>query len=245
MKTCAICGRSEEEVRILKGHVIPRFLDKSKDNRSIFTICMECDQKRAEKEYSLYESYRISENKEFYSSFLKSTLEIEALLDAKLPEQFKKSLYKLLYTNIITSLETYFSDALINIVMSDKSLVRKVIETTPEFKKRKICVSDLYLAYESIEDEVREYLVGVIYHNLAKVKSMYGAVLGVEFPADLSDIYSAIVDRHDLVHRNGKNKDGNSLNIGGSEVSELLIKVRKLVEEINLQLPPISGQKLA
>jgi hypothetical protein len=207
---------------------------------------MDCEMERAEKEYSLYESYIISPNKEFYNTFLQSTFEIEALVEAKLQgSRLRKSLNRLLYANVISALETYLSDAFINIVMSNPALIRKVVETTPEFKKRKFDLSEIYIRYDSLETQVGEYLANVIYHDLAKVKNMYMSVLGIEFPDDLSKMYAAISNRHDVVHRNGKNKNGNTLEIGKEEITALIFISREFVEHINLQLPPISEEKIA
>lgn len=246
MSSCAICDRLGKDVRLLKGHAVPRFLDKSRKNRALFRICIDCEMKRAEKEYSLYESYIISANKEFYNTFLQSTFEIEALIGAKLSdERLRKSLDRLLYANVISVIETYLSDAFINIVMSDPVLIRKMVETTPEFKKRKFDFSEIYFKYESLESEVREYLVSIIYHNLAKVKNMYKSVLNVEFPDDLAKMYTAVINRHDVVHRNGKNKEGDILDIKKEEIVELISSARTFVEHINLQLPSVMEKKSA
>jgi hypothetical protein len=245
MRSCFICGRSGDEVRLRKAHAIPRFLDKSKKNQDIRNICRDCEIKRVEQEYILYQSYAISANKEFYNTFLQSTFEIEALAAANITGRIKISLDRLLYANIIAAVETYLSDAFINIVISNPDLIRKLVETNPEFKKRKFDLSDIYNKYESLESEVREYLVNIIYHNLAKVKNMYKSVLNIDFPSDLSRLYTAIMNRHDIVHRNGKNKEGQLLNVNKKEITELISDSRRFVEHINLQLPILSEQRIA
>lgn len=196
---------------------------------------------RAEREYLLYQSYSISANKEFYKNFLKSTFEIESLAEAQLIDvSLRGSLDRLLYSNVISSLETYLSDALINLVMADSARIRLVVETVPEFKSQKIDLSEIYSKFETMDSLVHEYLVGLIYHNISKVQKIYSSVLGVNFPSDCSDLYVAIQKRHDIVHRNGKNKNGEPLEIAKEDVLNLVTISRKFVDFINVQLPVMS-----
>ncbi len=86
---------------------------------------------------------------------------------------------------------------------------------------------------------VREYLVNIIYHNLSKVQNLYKTVLEIKFPNNLSPIYKAISIRHDIVHRNGKSKDGQALTIKKSDVVTLLNCAREFIADINRQLPQL------
>lgn len=243
MSSCEMCGRGGDEVRLVRGHAIPRFLDKSRSNRGTFKICMECEMIRAEKEYSIAQSLYMSESVEFYKSFLKSTFEIESLSGAKLVDNsLQNSMNRLLYANVIAAIEACLSDAFISTVMSDPLLIRKVIETDPEFKNRKFELSEIYSAYEGVESTVREYLANLIYHNLSKVSRLYGSVLEVSFPSDLAQIYRAINVRHDIVHRNGKSKNNVDTKIDESDIHDLLDNSRKFVEHVNKQLPSNSNQ---
>ncbi len=238
MPVCSICGRKDADVKLVKAHTIPRFLNKSKNNRGVFKICMACEMLRAEKEYSIYQSLSMSENVEFYKSFLRSTFEIESLVEAKLLDRsVENSMNRLLYANVIAVVEAYLSDSFISTVMSDPVLIRKVVETDPEFKKRKFDYNDVYSAFEGVEATVRDYLANLIYHNLSKVSRLFNSVLSVSFPSNLSNIYRAIEIRHDIVHRNGKSKDGVDTEIKKSDIQELLRDSRQFIEFVNKQLP--------
>ncbi|ENP8324489.1 hypothetical protein M2G54_22145 [Vibrio vulnificus] len=199
---------------------------------------------RASKEFSLYQSYSISENKEFHNTFLQATFEIESLSEAKLIDRrLQTQMNRLLYSNVITALETYLSDALFNIVMSNPDLIQKVIETSPEFKNQKFDLSDIYKKYSSLESLASEYLVNIIYHNISKVSQIYKSVLGVNFPKKLSPIYKAITIRHDIIHRNGKDKNGQSIILDKGDVHQLLQDVRAFVAEVNLQIPSVVSDR--
>jgi hypothetical protein len=45
--------------------------------------------------------------------------------------------------------------------------------------------------------------------------------------------YKAIAKRHDIVHRNGKNKSGNDILISREELIELMDKVHAFAEDID------------
>jgi hypothetical protein len=61
----------------------------------------------------------------------------------------------------------------------------------------------------------------------------------VKFPDELGDIYRAILKRHDIVHRNGKNKDGEEILLQKGDVSALIEKVEQLAQAIDVQLAEI------
>lgn len=77
--------------------------------------------------------------------------------------------------------------------------MRRFIETTPEFQSEKVPVAQVFKAIEEIERKARSYLVDVVWHRLDRIKSMYKATLGIDFPVDAGAILRAILVRHDIV----------------------------------------------
>jgi hypothetical protein len=109
-----------------------------------------------------------------------------------------------LFVNVITAVETYLSDLFISAVSKDKALLRRFIESTPEFKTEKVTLSEIFKTVEEIEKRARSYLLDVVWHHLNRVKPMFKDTLGLAFPKDMGDLFKAILIRHDLVHRNGR-----------------------------------------
>ncbi len=197
----------------------------------------------------------IAQNTEYHQNFVKAILDIEQLIETKVGDAVASCFWRLLYVNVITSLETYLSDAFINTVMNRPLLIRQFIESTPEFQVQKVPLSEVFKALEEIEKKVRTYLIELVWHHIERVKPMYHATLGIEFPADLKAIFQAIRNRHDLVHRNGKTKEGQEIQITPKDVSDLISLVKTFVQHIDSQLtevrsniqsntdtPPISGE---
>lgn len=97
-------------------------------------------------------------------------------------------------------------------------------------------LSEIFSRHESIKDEVKEYLLSQLWHNLAKVKPMYESTLNVSFPPNLGSIYKAIQIRHDIVHRNGRDKNGEQVEVTKESIESLKTDAYNFINNINEQL---------
>jgi uncharacterized protein (TIGR02646 family) len=173
----------------------------------------------------------------FYSNFsenIKNIRELNGFCDLT-KDNVKEHLRNMLFANVITSLETYLSDAFINTVKSDKLYLRKFVETFHNFRNEKFEIRELFIYYDTIDDKATKAMLDVIYHDLPKVKGMYTDTLGIEFP-DLSIIYKAVLKRHDFVHRNGKTKDGKKHELTNKDIEDLSKSTEDFVNNINGQI---------
>lgn len=163
--------------------------------------------------------------------------EIETALDSieGLGESVKQFLYRLLYANVITSMETFLGDTLKREVLKDEDSLRRFVETYKPFKNISLSISDLYMKKDSMPNFVKKTLCELLYHDLRKIKPIYKATLGIDL-GDVSELYKAVLVRHDLVHRNGKNHEGQEHIITERMVRELQGKVKALMEKVNEQI---------
>jgi hypothetical protein len=110
---------------------------------------------------------------DFYNNFKVSIKNIGLLSTqaALYPENLQQALYRMLYSNIITSMESYLSDAFINTVLSNEKYVRRLVETDPELKSEPLQLGDIFRHFEGLRKRVKKYLIGkVVYHRLEKSK---------------------------------------------------------------------------
>lgn len=189
---------------------------------------------------SLFED--IARITEYCRTFSSAILDIEQLLETQPPEPVKGCFLRLLYVNVITALETYLSDVFISTVANDASLMRRFVETCPAFRSEKIPLADVYRAMEEIEKRARSYLIDVVWHHLDRVKEMYRATLAIEFPGNIGPIFRAIAKRHDIVHRNGKTKDGKEICISVAMVTDLISAIEKLVQHVDQEVAQLNGR---
>ena len=169
---------------------------------------------------------------DYHSNFVNALRNLRNLIDGPVEDYIASYLYGLLYVNVVTALETYLSDAFINTVLEDRKLLRRLIETAPEFKKTKLSVSEVFKKLDDIDETAKTHLGQIVWHNLARVERMYREVLDISFP-NVELISQGIKIRHDLVHRNGKTREGEAILIDKDSVLKLAREVEQLVQEID------------
>lgn len=173
-----------------------------------------------------------------FETFIEALATVSSLMDLAPAREVAAPLNRLLYANVITALETYLSDTFINRVLVDDAGVRRFIEGAPEYKKRQIAYGDAFKVVDNARDEAKAYLLDVVWHNLGKVQAMYKTTLGIDLRPHLAEVAVSIPTRHDIVHRNGRNKDGVMVEIRSEDVTKLVQSVKKFVDDIQLKLQP-------
>ncbi|WP_140162513.1 hypothetical protein [Billgrantia desiderata] len=172
-----------DELSIFGGYVPDDVIEKLAHDLS-----MECPEWTSAAKPSDYEDdylELILSDNEYFKSFNDSIEHVNEILAADVGGAAQAHLYGLLYTSVITAVETYLSDAFINTVLSDSAYLRAFVERNPEFAKKTFKLSEVFLKHEGIKDEVKDYLLSQLWHNMKKIKPMYKATLGVSFPEDL------------------------------------------------------------
>ena len=178
----------------------------------------------------------ISSNTAFLETFNSELNDLNSLLTiVPADENLKKIFLRQIFSSVIGTMETYLSDAFINTVLSNEENLRKFYETFKGFGKQNISISAVYDFHDKAEAVAKKTMLDVIYHHLPKVSNMYRDCLGVNFP-NFGEIYKAVLTRHDLVHRNGKTKEGDEVEVDVNAVSELIEKMRIFIHEIDEQL---------
>ncbi len=166
-------------------------------------------------------------------SFDEAVQIIELILDTDFAENLLQPLWRQQYTAVFTAMETYLFDFFYSVIQADKELFRKFVEINEDFGKRKFSISELFDQHEKIEQTAREFLASISWHNLPRVEPLYKLVLGIKFDKELfGKLSKAVLVRHDIVHRNGKKKDGETWVLSKPQIIELISWVRVFVEHI-------------
>lgn len=164
--------------------------------------------------------------------------DVTTILEATEPlsDDVKEKLYYMLYAKIITNIETYLGDSLKSIVLNDEKFLRKFVQEYSPYKNEEFKLCDIFDKYDRIKDIVKQSLDKILYHNLWQIKQIYIKILDVDM-GDISILSKAVVIRHDIIHRNGKDKEGNVHIITKEMVSELAHTVNDFIYNIDIQLP--------
>jgi len=179
-----------------------------------------------------YELEAILENIDPKASFLNEIKNLEQLLAIKIEkEDVKDILLRQVFISMIGALETYLSDTFINKVTESVYFLEKFVENHPEFRKQKFSLNELFQEQRLIEEKARSIMVETIYHKLPTVKRMYEDTFSISFP-DISTMQKFIIQRHDLVHRNGKTTEGAKVPVSEKTITDLKNEVVDLVGKI-------------
>ena len=152
-------------------------------------------------------------------------------------------LKKLLFANIITAFEVYLQNSFIALLSEKPNLFIKLTESN-KFKNNKITLK------QAFDNDMKIYLTtlvkDLVYHNLSDVEPLFNEVLGVKINfndpkylntrKDSSIILEHISKRHDVVHRNGYNKDGVQILFSLQDIDDVAADFKSLVSDIDKQI---------
>lgn len=207
---------------------------------------MNVEETYSEEDDEYYENLYLSslENGyDYYSLFKISLGEITEALECANEQKrsVKKVFYRLLYVNVIGSMEAYLSDTFIHEILSSPAVKRKFTEEFKDFKGEKFSLSDLFKKAEEHDKHIYKVLRDIIYHQLPKVKALYRDILGVDL-GNIQELMKAIMTRHDIVHRNGKDINGNLKEITDADVIDLINKTGSFIFNIEEQIKSLTPQ---
>jgi hypothetical protein len=186
-------------------------------------------------EYEEYEDYLSVFGKSAYDLFNEIIANSNELLDVKLSNRVLKNLLVMLFGHIVAATEAYLSSTFIQSVNNSEDVLRKLVETDPNFAQRKFSIKEIFEKKEALKDDVANYLKDIIFHEIHRVKPMYKDVLGINF-GDVDWLFKAVILRHHCVHRAGYDKDGNEIEITTAIVKELAVNCKKLVDKIENEM---------
>ena len=210
---CAMYGRSPSD---------PNFIDDLIDDISGESTLEQED----------YEWYEENENKKHYQLLVDQLESVDMILELDVPEKARFSFLVMIHAHIVSTIEGYLAGVFIHQVCNSEELTRKLVESDPEFSKRKFTLREIYQEKETLKVTVASYLKDLIFHDLKKIKPMYETVLNHKF-SDLSWLFKAVEIRHHCAHRAGYNKDGEKVDISVESIADLLNNVNDLAGEID------------
>ncbi|QEE27316.1 hypothetical protein FTW19_04390 [Terriglobus albidus] len=167
-----------------------------------------------------------------YINLISSLVEIEDAARIEVFEKDRRILHKLLYANIIAALETFLGDLFIKTLSKSDEYTENFVRKTAHFQNTPIKLSDIFERFKKIDAEVRNFVLAHNWHRLDESSMMYKRAFGVVFPVTPEGLKTAIRDRHDIVHRNGRTSDGAE----GSWNLAKILALKKIVAEYSCEL---------
>ncbi len=171
-------------------------------------------------------------------TFQKHLSSVRELLKQVKPtsSQMIQAFYRMIYASVITALETYLADTFFRVVVTNSERTEKLLTTAPEFLEKKYSMTEVIDWQKNMSARLGEFLHGIAWHNLGKVRPMYESVLDVVFPVEFGELCRAVAIRHDIVHRNGRTKDHRVHRLSERELLDLVALADRFVMQIESQL---------
>ncbi|WP_206669068.1 hypothetical protein [Flavobacterium pectinovorum] len=178
----------------------------------------------------------ITNDKNFLKKFHEEIDNLMSLLAIKIEEpNQKKILNRQVFIGIIGTMESFLSDVFINLIFDNDNYFKNFIKTHPEFKQRKFELREIFEETDRLEETAKKIMLDTIYHNLPVIKEMYEDTFEIKFPS-IKEVFKYVFQRHDLVHRNGKTKNGIIVDTNEEAIQDLKMKVIEMITNLAKEL---------
>lgn len=145
-------------------------------------------------------------------------------------------LNRMIFSHQVTALEAYLGDNLIKATLSDPAAMGRLMAGDTDLNKQKFSLAEIAAEPDLVKIKVRSHLGSILYHNLEKVNVLYSIALQFQIlpmASDSGELINLVKLRHDCVHRNGFDKDGNELSVFTKEfVQNAADRIRELVVKV-------------
>ncbi|WP_428382508.1 hypothetical protein [Nevskia ramosa] len=171
-----------------------------------------------------------------YDVFMDSYHQTQDLLAHHGSDKGNALVNRLVFSHQVTALEAYLGDTLVNAVMADSAAMKRLMVGDTDLKERKFTLDEIAADPDLVCMTIREHLRSILYHNLKKVDALFNVAINCKILSLSSDkpaLFRAIGYRHDCVHRNGCDKNGQELMVfTRTFVQETADLIKKFVERI-------------
>lgn len=125
----------------------------------------------------------ILSNTNFNKTFLNEISSLKILNRINIVDQNAHNILKRqIYISVVTCLETYLSDACINITLSNEIYIKSFFSTFKDFKDQKFSLNEIFSCVSNSKEIAKTAMLDIIYHNLPKVSHIYKETLDINFP---------------------------------------------------------------
>lgn len=167
--------------------------------------------------------------------------ELKGFVDSSFADESKVMVNKMAYAYAVTLLESFLGDTLKSLVSENESFFKNAISNVDELRKARYSLEDLASGEVSAKGLAIKKLSDILYHNIPKTIKAYEAALGISINIDLTRIVEIVGIRHDIAHRNGITKDGESIEISDLDMEQLFIVITTFAEQLHQEITAASA----
>jgi hypothetical protein len=171
--------------------------------------------------------------------FQKDLSELKTMLETSAKDEPNQTFFKMVYAHAVTILEVYLEDIAKALIMTNEAYLANTIRNVHPFCDTKFKLGDISLENDGIKKFVLGKLSDNLFHNIPKVLKMLSGIVEKKLDVPISDICEVTSTRHDIVHRNGKNKNGETIDIALSTTLEALNTLETFANQLRHKLAEI------
>lgn len=155
------------------------------------------------------------------------------------PENDPQFINRLVFAGAVSSLEAYLGDTLINAVQEKADVRNTLLKNYKELGAISATAAELAEEPDIVTKRLIAKLRGYLYHNMQRVLALYQGAFGISITpskAERDVLFQAVPRRHDCVHRNGRDPQGEKLTVFTDEyVREVITAINAVVKHIEFR----------
>lgn len=145
----------------------------------------------------------------------------------------------------VTAMEAYLSGTLIEKIKQNEKYLLNAAQKIDDLKDEKMSLYEVVQNPSEAKERIFAKLYEFMYHNLPKIKGIYETVFGIKIDYPLKDLMAIVHRRHNIIHRNGKDKDGVEIALTVNVIEQDLDTIVAFVSKINELLNSLNGLETA
>lgn len=245
----------DKEISLLKQQKYNELSQSSKAKVMVIYNVLEKYLNKTLKIPTLQEAFYGIKTISTYNAFVENIRYVKDLINAKnitvKNPELQERLIQLLYANVISAMETYLSDTFIRVSIEKPEFLLKYLSETNRLKDKKTFqefYTELFKQAKSNNMYIDRYALNmciadmreITFHNMDTSQNLYKQVFGVKLTIS-KEIRNAVYIRHDLVHRNGKDKNDNKINISLTDLENLVNLISAFIERTNIKVKKVTA----
>lgn len=168
--------------------------------------------------------------------FRKDISELKAMLDNNDEMIANKTYLKMVFAHAVTLLEVYLEDITKSLILTNNAYLSNTIKSVKPFCDTAFKLADISLEKDGIKKFVIEKISDNLFHDIPKVTKVISGVVGKKLDVPISDVCKVTSVRHDIVHRNGKNREGKEIDITLALVKESLMVIEHFANSLRQKI---------
>ncbi|TBU75830.1 hypothetical protein DNK06_17870 [Pseudomonas daroniae] len=169
-----------------------------------------------------------------YSDFVHEIAIATSLLQLGQGQVHAYTVNKMVYVHAVTLLETFIGTTVRTLVVSTPQFMASMVANVDELNgKQKYTLKQIAQHPKGVSGVILSVLSNLTFHNPATIRNVLHAMIGKRAEGlDLGPFSSICETRHDIVHRNGKTIDDETIPLEAKEVQHSLSQISRLAQEI-------------